>query len=175
MQITIEHISSDGYRRNKYLKHVTSVYLDWGHELNGQVVPALRLDSKEEHPYFLTQVYDVEKLYEETQNFLQQNYVKSSLLIPMDVFDPVLPEHNQSTSYNLKSYLRQLPFHKFARTESFAVFSIREIELLTKGNLQPIYNRNPGKLASLWRATLPIPESELISKQKFFHEILVIK
>jgi len=173
MQVTIEHISSDGYLRNKYLKDVTDVYLDWGHELNGQVVPALRLDRKEEHPYFLTNVYGVEKLYQETKIFLLQHYTKANLLIPMDVFDPVLPQHNRSTTYNLKEYLKQLPFHKFARTESFSVFSTREIELISKGNLQPIWNRNSNKLAALWRATLPIPEPN-ISKKKFFHEILAI-
>lgn len=171
MEITINHPSSDGNKRTKRIVDVLDVVLDYGHELNGAVVPAIRIDSQKTRPYYISgmSLDLLEVLYIRLNISLHNN---TDFVVDLDYFDPDTP--NSVNPLTVEKYLEMIRWERFARTEAFAMFSWNEINCMTKKNFYPIRNQvkqNPSVLLHCWKYRLPTTQAN-VSKSQYFTALL---
>ncbi len=168
-KVVIHHVSNNGFKHIKVVEAL-NVSLDWGHQLDGVVIPAIRLDTNAA-PYFLTGVHNMKEVSHNLKEALS-NEMFCDILVPIDVFDPILDGHYKDVSQPLRKYVVEM-VNVFGRTHAFANFSTHDLNLLCKGNMKPIFWKNQERLVELWRATLPLPKNQKnISKKTFFTKII---
>jgi hypothetical protein len=104
MEITVNHPSSDGTKRTKRIVDVLDVVLDYGHELNGAVVPAIRIDSEKTRPYYISGIDlgTLEILHAQLQISLRIN---KNFIVDLDYFDPATT--NPINPITIEDYLTQ--------------------------------------------------------------------
>jgi hypothetical protein len=166
MDVEIISPSSSGDKRSKVIRDVHAATMDYGHELNEQVVPAVRIDSGTVRPYYVSQA-KLEVLEAITLEINKNLFNQNNLVIGLDTFDPVKP-------ISVKDFLERISWQRFARTEAFAVFAVEEIKCIVKGDYGPVkyFAKHRGEyLIEHWRHRLPTTQAN-ISKKQFFHALL---
>jgi len=171
MEITINHPSSDGNKRTKRIVDVLGVVLDYGHELNGAVVPAIRIDSQASRPYYVSglPVDSLDVLHIKLDIALREN---KNFIVDLDCFDP--DTSNSVNPITVEQYLEKIRWERFARTEAFAMFSWEEIKSMTHKRLHPIQNfarKNSSILIDCWMYRLPTTQAN-VSKKQYFTALL---
>ena len=171
MDVEIIFPSSSGDKRTKLILDVHAATMDYGHELNGQVVPAVRIDSHTVRPFYISQV-KLEILEVITVQINKAKFENRNLTIGLDTLDP--DTDTPVKGLTVKDYLERISWQRFARTEAFAVFSLEEVKRLVKGDYGPVKyfckHRGP-YLIEHWRHRLPTTQAS-VSKKQFFHALL---
>lgn len=171
MDIEIISPSSSGEKRTKLIRDVHAATMDYGHELNGQVVPAVRIDSGTVRPYYVSQA-KLEVLEAITLEINKSLFNQRNLVIGLDTFDP--DTTNPVKSISVKDFLERISWQRFARTEAFAVFTVEEVKCMVKGDYRPVkyFAKHRGTyLIDHWRHRLPTTQAN-VSKKQFFHALL---
>lgn len=171
MDVEIISPSSSGDKRSKVIRDVHAATMDYGHELNEQVVPAVRIDSGTVRPYYVSQA-KLEVLEAITLEINKNLFNQNNLVIGLDTFDP--DTTNLVKPISVKDFLERISWQRFARTEAFAVFAVEEIKCIVKGDYGPVkyFAKHRGEyLIEHWRHRLPTTQAN-ISKKQFFHALL---
>lgn len=171
MDVEIISPSSSGDKRSKVIRDVHAATMDYGHELNGQVVPAVRIDSGTMRPYYVSQA-KLEILEAIALDINKALFEHRSLIIGLDKFDP--DTANPVKPISVKDFLERISWQRFARTEAFAVFTVEEIKCVVKGDYRPVkyFAKHRGTyLVDHWRHRLPTTQAN-VSKKQFFHALL---
>lgn len=171
MDVEIISPSSSGDKRSKVIRDVHAATMDYGHELNEQVVPAVRIDSGTVRPYYVSQA-KLEVLEAITLEINKNLFNQNNLVIGLDTFDP--DTTNLVKLISVKDFLERISWQRFARTEAFAVFAVEEIKCIVKGDYGPVkyFAKHRGEyLIEHWRHRLPTTQAN-ISKKQFFHALL---
>ena len=171
MDVEIISPSSSGDKRSKVIRDVHAATMDYGHELNGQVVPAVRIDSNTIRPYYVSQA-KLEVLEAITLEINKNLFNQNNLVIGLDTFDP--DTTNPVKPISVKDFLERISWQRFARTEAFAVFAVEEIKCIVKGDYGPVkyFAKHRGEyLIEHWRHRLPTTQAS-VSKKQFFHALL---
>lgn len=171
MDVEIISPSSSGDKRSKVIRDVHAATMDYGHELNEQVVPAVRIDSGTVRPYYVSQA-KLEVLEAITLEINKNLFNQNNLVIGLDTFDP--DTTNLVKLISVKDFLERISWQRFARTEAFAVFAVEEIKCIVKGDYGPVkyFAKHRGEyLIEHWRHRLPTTQAN-VSKKQFFHALL---
>lgn len=171
MDVEIISPSSSGDKRSKVIRDVHAATMDYGHELNEQVVPAVRIDSGTVRPYYVSQA-KLEVLEAITLEINKNLFNQNNLVIGLDTFDP--DTTNLVKPISVKDFLERISWQRFARTEAFAVFAVEEIKCMVKGDYGSVkyFAKHRGEyLIEHWRHRLPTTQAN-ISKKQFFHALL---
>lgn len=171
MDVEIILPSSSGDKKTKIIRDVHAATMDYGHELNGQVVPAVRIDSGTVRPYYVSQA-KLEVLEAITLEINKGLFDHKSLVIGLDKFDP--DTNNVAKLITVKDFLERISWQRFARTEAFAVFAVEEVKCMVKGDYGPVkyFAKHRGHyLIEHWRHRLPTTQAS-VSKKQFFHALL---
>lgn len=171
MDVEIISPSSSGDKRSKVIRDVHAATMDYGHELNEQVVPAVRIDSGTVRPYYVSQA-KLEVLEAITLEINKNLFNQNNLVIGLDTFDP--DTTNLVKPISVKDFLERISWQRFARTEAFAVFAVEEIKCMVKGDYGSVkyFAKHRGEyLIEHWRHRLPTTQAS-VSKKQFFHALL---
>jgi hypothetical protein len=171
MEITIHHPSSSGEKRIKRIVGVTDAMLDYGHEINETIVPAIRIESTEARPYYVSgiELTALETLF----IYIKANIsLNKNTVIPLDVFDP--DTNKEVKPMSISQYLNAIKWQRFSRTEAFAIFCTEDIRSMTHGKFNPVKRaarERKETIIELWRHRLPTTQAD-VSKKEYFTALL---